>query len=143
MKTVKILWIIVLSFAYSFLASAQCDSEIYTSQALKTLAAGFTFTKAYKIDGKEGTKKQIEYTCVMNKDNDYMIRVASKDGGSHGIIVTLYDAQRNELATNQISNKSFTGWTYKCNAAGIYYITFTFKDAPSFCGGAVMGFKSN
>lgn len=120
---------------------AQCDSDIYTSQALKTLGKGFTFVKAYKVDGKNGTRKQIEYTCVMNKDNSYMMRVASKDGAANGIIVTLYDSQRNELAINQVSNKSFGGWTFKCGATGVYYITFTFKDSPSYCGGAVLGFQ--
>jgi hypothetical protein len=125
----------------SFSAFSQCDSEIYAAQALKTLGTGFTFVRAYKIDGKEGTRKQIEYTCVMNKDNSYMMRVASKDGAANGITVTLYDAQRAELAVNQLNNKSFNGWTFKCTTSGIYYITFTFKDAPSFCGAAVLGFK--
>ena len=139
----KHLFLVLVSFCLtmSFQASAQCDAEIYTSQALKALTPGFTFVKAYKIDGKEGNRKQIEYTCVMNKDNDYMMRLASKDGVSNGIIVTLYDPQRNELATNHISNKAFVGWTFKCSATGVYYITFTFKDAPSYCGGAVLGFK--
>lgn len=142
-KTVKITFLLLITFYLSinFSALAQCDSEIYTSQALKTLTTGFTFVKAYKVDGKEGTRKQIEYTCVMNKDNSYMMRVSSKDGAANGIIVTLYDAQRNELAINQISNKSFVGWTFKCGATGVYYITFTFKDSPSYCGGAVLGFK--
>ncbi len=125
----------------SFSAFSQCDSEVYAAQALKTLSSGFTFVRAYKIDGKEGTRKQIEYTCVMNKDNSYMMRVASKDGAANGIVVTLYDAQRTELAVNQFSNKGFNGWTFKCTASAIYYITFTFKDAPSFCGAGVLGFK--
>lgn len=141
MKTPYSLLIVFFMF-FNFSAFSQCDTEVYTAQALKTLSSGFTFVKAYKIDGKEGTRKKIEYTCVMNKDNSYMMRVSSKDGGaSNGIIVTLHDAQRNELAVNQFNNKSFNGWTFKCPSSGVYYITFSFKDSQSYCGAAVLGFK--
>jgi hypothetical protein len=64
-----------------------------------------------------------------------------KDGGAQGMIVTLYDSQRNELATSHVNNKFFPGWTYKCKATGIYYLSFTFKDSQSYCGAAVLGFR--
>jgi hypothetical protein len=134
-------FILIFLMFSAFSAFSQCDEEAYTAQALKTLGAGFSFIKPYKIDGKGGTRKQIEYTCIMNKDNSYMIRIASKDGATNGIVATLYDSQRIELATNLVNNKFFNGWTFKCPATGVYYITFTFKDATSYCGAAVLGFK--
>jgi hypothetical protein len=125
----------------SLSASAQCDTELYSNKALKTLAPGFTFVKSYKIDGKNGVKKNIEYTCVFSKDTNYMVRIQGKDGGSNGIIATLYDNQRNELSTSYYNNKFYPGIQYKCKATGIYYLLFTFKDSESYCGAAVLGFK--
>jgi hypothetical protein len=122
-------------------AFAQCDTEIYTERALRILPQGFTFVKSYRVDGKNGIKKQIEYTCVLSRDTNYAIRLSSKDGGVNGLKVTLYDSQRNELATSFANNKLFLGWTFKCKTTGIYYLSFTFQDSQSYCGGAVMGFK--
>jgi hypothetical protein len=122
-------------------AFAQCDSEQYSQKSLKALTPGFTFVKSYKIDGKNGVRKNIEYTCVFSKDTNYMIRIQGKDGGATGIVATLYDQQRNELTTSYVSNKFYPGWTYKCKATGIYYLLFTFKDSESYCGAAVLGFR--
>ncbi len=124
-----------------FGATAQCDDDVQAAKAIKELENGFIFMKTYRVNGKEGQRKQVEYSCVLNKDTNYMLRLVSKDGKANGIIVTLFDAQRNEVATNHINNKLFEGWTYKSGATGVYFLTFTFKDSQSFCGGAAMGFK--
>jgi hypothetical protein len=137
----KLLLTFALVFSCIFVANAQCDAEVYSAKSLKALATGFTFVKSYKVDGKNGIRKQIEYTCVFSKDTNYMIRMSGKDGGAQGMIVTLYDSQRNELATSHVNNKFFPGWTYKCKATGIYYLSFTFKDSQSYCGAAVLGFR--
>lgn len=133
--------LIMLFVCWALPSYAQCDAELFSSQALKSLQPGFTFVKSYKIDGKNGVRKTIEYTCVFSKDTNYMIRMQGKDGGSTGIIATLFDAQREELATSYVNNKFFPGWTYKCKATGIYYLTFTFKESQSHCGAAVLGFR--
>jgi hypothetical protein len=141
MKNLIALLAVVFSLAFISTASAQCDSELYSTKCIKSLPPGFTFVKSYKIDGKNGIRRNIEYTCVFSKDTNYVIRMAGKDGGPNGIIATLYDAQRNELATSHFNNKFFPGWTYKCKATGIYYLSFTFKDSQSYCGAAVLGFR--
>lgn len=120
---------------------AQCDAEGYSQKALKALQQGYTFVKSYKVDGKNGVRKNIEYTCVFSKDTNYMLRVEGKDGGSKGIIATLLDNQRQELASNNMNGKSYPGWSYRCRSTGIYYILFTFKESESYCGAAVLGFK--
>jgi hypothetical protein len=136
---------ICLAFTAALLLSgaafAQCDSEQYSQKSLKALTPGFTFVKSYKIDGKNGVRKNIEYTCVFSKDTNYMIRIQGKDGGANGIVATLYDQQRNELTTSFVSNKFYPGWTYKCKSTGIYYLLFSFKESESYCGAAVLGFR--
>ena len=122
-------------------ASAQCNAELYNNKALRELPAGFTFVKSYRVDGRGGTRKKIEYTCVFSKDTDYRIVIQGKDGGAKGLIATLYDSRRNRLATNFSNNEFYEGWTYTCKATGIYYLSFTFKDSRSYCGAAVLGFQ--
>ncbi|WP_027003900.1 hypothetical protein [Hugenholtzia roseola] len=122
-------------------AQAQCNAELYTNLALRQLAPGYTFVKSYRIDGKDGQRKKIEYTCVFSKDTNYMLRMAGKDGGARGLVATLYDAKRAQLTSSYYNNKFYDGWTYKCNATGIYYLSFTFQDSQSYCGAAVLGFR--
>jgi hypothetical protein len=142
MNVIRLLSLLAfLTFVPQLAAFAQCDAEVHTAKSVKELEQGFIFMKSYRIDGKEGQRKQVEYTCVLNKDTSYMLRVVSKDGKTNGIIATLYDAQRVEVATNHLNNKMFEGWTYKSGATGVYFLIFTFKDSQTYCGGASMGFK--
>jgi hypothetical protein len=134
-------FLLILIAAPTQEAQAQCNAELYNNIALKQLSPGYTFVKSYRIDGKAGQRKKIEYTCVFSKDTNYMIRMQGKDGGAQGLIATLYDSKRNRLAQSYVNDKFFPGWTYKCTATGIYYLSFTFKDSKSYCGAAVLGFR--
>jgi hypothetical protein len=127
--------------ATSFQANAQCNAELFNNMALKLLPPGYTFVKSYRIDGKNGDRKKIEYTCVFSKDTDYIIKMSGKDGGPNGLIATLFDSKRAQLATSYFNNRFYEGWTYKCTATGIYYLSFTFKDSKSYCGASVLGFR--
>ena len=144
----NLLFIIALFFTVSFMttneSSAQCNTELYTNKSLASLPNGYTFVKSYRIDGRGGTRKKIEYTCVFSKDTNYNIQVKSRDGATNiGIVASLYDNKRNRLLSSYTpaSNKVYSGWTYKCSATGIYYLTFTFKNSTHHCGAAVLGFR--
>lgn len=140
----KIFFLLAFVFAGALMTQntqAQCNTDLYTNLALKSLAPGYTFVKSYRIDGKNGDRKKVEYTCVFSKDTNYMVRMVGKDGGQEGLVVTLYDSKRAQLATSYVSSKFYPGFTYKCTATGIYYLSFTFKDSKSYCGAAVLGFR--
>ncbi|TAF33309.1 MAG: hypothetical protein EAZ57_06390 [Cytophagales bacterium] len=143
MKKILIFVCIMFCGMFAFSANAQtaCNSELYNNMALKMLTPGYTFVKSYRIDGKGGERKKIEYTCVFSKDTNYMIRMASKDGNQQGLIVTLFDSKREQLISSYLNDTFFPGWQYKCSATGIYYLSFTFKDSKSYCGAAVLGFR--
>ncbi len=141
MKNILKSSLVIFFLAFVNTSFAQCDSELYSNMALKKLSEGFTFIKSFKVDGKGGIRKEIEYTCVFSKDTQYKVIMEGKDDGATGIVVTLFDAKREQLATSFNNNKFYAGWTYHCKATGIYYLRFTFKDSHSFCGGAVLGFK--
>lgn len=122
-------------------ANAQCNAELYNNRCLKALGDGYTFIKSYRIDGKGGARKKIEYTCVLSKDTNYQVQLNGKDGAATGIIATLYDSKRNKKASSYYDNKHLESFIYKCRATGIYYLSFTFKDSKSYCGASVLAFK--
>lgn len=108
---------------------------------MKNLEKGFQFSKSYRVDGRGGARKRIEYTCVFSKDTNYQIQISSKDGKSEGIIATLYDSRRNRVISTFYNNKFLPGFTYKCKATGVYYLSFTFKGSKSYCGASILGFR--
>jgi hypothetical protein len=121
-----------------FNMSAQCNAEILSTQCIPKLASGFNFVKSYKVE--KADKDYVEYSYVFTKGTQYMINVCAPDQNSDGIIVTLYDAKRNKVATNKVDDQYLSAIAYPCNNTGIYYIQYTFDDA-SICGGSALGFK--
>lgn len=119
-------------------AHAQCNAETLSSQCIPKLASGFNFLKSYKVE-KAG-KEHVEYSYVFTKGTQYMINICAPDQGSEGIMVTLYDAKRNKVATNKVNDQYLAAIAYPCNATGIYYIQYTFDEAAA-CGGSALGFK--
>jgi hypothetical protein len=122
-------------------ATAQCNSENLSSQCIPKLAAGFNFLKSYKIDGSNGTKEKVEYSYVFLKGTQYMINICAPTQPTDGIIVSLYDANRNKVASSKLDNQYISAIAYPCNATGVYYIQYTFDKPSSYCGGSALGFK--
>ncbi|BDC99626.1 hypothetical protein [Persicobacter psychrovividus] len=141
MKTILYIFLLcIISVVGTTNAQAQCSSDAYTETCLSNLKDGFTFLKSFKVDGQGGAKQKVEYSYVFSKDTKYYINVAG-EGGVDGIVVTMYNSNRKLVATNYANGKFYPGITYPCNATGIYYITFTFKDSKNYCGGSVLGFS--
>jgi hypothetical protein len=141
MKTFFVLFFSLLFSPNIFAQNwAICNGDKLKLQALRSLPKNSTLIQSYTINGKGGCRRN-EATCLLSRDMDYVVRIASQDDGSYGIVVCLYDANRNEMITSDINNKLFNGWTFKCKQTGIYYLSFTFKDSQNYCGGAVLGFK--
>lgn len=140
-KLITLLSIFVLLVTQSSDTFAQCDSNGYTESCISKLGDGFTFLKSFKIDGEGGAKNKVEYSYVFSKDTQYFINICASGENTDGIIVTMYDSNRKQVGTNFINNSFYPAFVYPCNATGIYYITFTFKDSKNHCGGSVLGFK--
>lgn len=122
-------------------ASAQCNSEALSNQCIPKLASGFNFLKSYKIDGEGGAKDKVEYSYVFTKGTQYMINICAPNQPTDGIVVTLYDSNRNKVATSKVNGQYISAIAYPCNATGIYYIQYTFDGSSSYCGGSALGFK--
>jgi hypothetical protein len=132
--------LLLTSFITSDL-SGQCDSEGYSNACIPKLASGFNFLKSYKIDSEAGAKDKVEFSYVFTKGTQYMINLCGGGTATDGLIVSLYDAKRNKVATSKVNGEYVSAIAYPCNATGIYYIQYTFEDPSSKCGGSALGFK--
>jgi hypothetical protein len=124
-------------------AFGQCETEKYSNTLIEKIPDGFAFLKSYKIDGENGTKTRIEFPYIFSKDSNYFISMANKQPELDGVVLTLYDANRNQVATNKDAStkKFYSGISYKCSSTGVYYLTFSFESTQDFCAAAVLGFK--
>lgn len=140
MKKLLMLTLVVF-LANSATVIGQCDSEGLSGQCIPKLAGGFNFLKSYKIDGVGGTKDKVEYSYVFTKGTQYMINLCAGGANTDGIVVSLYDSNRNKVASSKVNNQFISAIAYPCNATGIYYIQYTFDGSASYCGGSALGFK--
>lgn len=119
----------------------QCNADNFTNACIPKLATGFNFLKSYKIDGESGAKDKVEYSYVFTKGTQYMINICANGSATDGIVVSLFDSNRNKVATSKINGQFISAIAYPCNATGIYYIQYTFDGSASHCGGSALGFK--
>lgn len=122
-------------------AMAQCDAEGYGNACIPKLASGFNFLKSYKIDSEGGARDKVEFSYVFTKGTQYMINLCAGGSNTDGLVVSLYDAKRNKVATSKVNGEFVSAIAYPCNATGIYYITYTFDGPSAKCGGSALGFK--
>jgi hypothetical protein len=139
MKNLK--FIVVTIFVLScFESSAQCNADALSSECIPKLQTGFNFLKSYKIE--KGGKDYVEYSYVFTKGTQYMINICTGTAqGTDGIVVSLYDSNRNKVASSKINGQFISAIAYPCNTTGIYYIQYTFDGSAKYCGGSALGFK--
>lgn len=118
---------------------AQCNAESLSTQCIPKLASGFNFLKSYKIE--KGGKEFVEYSYVFTKGTQYMINICAQGQNTDGIVVSLYDSNRNKVASSKVNGQFISAIAYPCNTTGIYYIQYTFDGSTSNCGGSALGFK--
>jgi len=120
---------------------AQCDFQIQSQNCISKIKDGFIYVKSFNVNGQKGSKQKIEYSYVMTKDTQYYLNICTSEEDTDGIIITIYDSNRNPVSTNHAENKFFPALIFQCGATGIYYITYTFKNSKNFCGGSTLAFK--
>jgi hypothetical protein len=135
--------VIVIVFSIFILSTldviAQCNAESFTNQCIPKLAGGFNFLKSYKIE--KGGKEYVEYSYVFTKGTQYMINICAEPQPTDGIVVSLFDSNRNRVATSKYNGQFLSAIAYPCNTTGIYYIQYTFDGSAGYCGGSALGFK--
>ncbi|MBK6263664.1 hypothetical protein JKA74_01350 [Marivirga sp. S37H4] len=120
---------------------AQCNTDQYIEACIPKLQEGFTFLKSYNIDGAGGSKNKVEYSYVFTKGATYQILICNGGQGTDGIVLTLYDSNRKQVASTKYEGSTLSAIAFPCQVTGIYYITYTFENSTNYCGGSVLGFK--
>lgn len=123
--------------------NAQCSPGSLSRQCIDNLQEGAIYLKSFSIDGEDKTRDKIEYTTVLSKDTQYTFQICSSGVGADGIILTIYDAKRNAVASNREDFIINPELKYKCAVTGIYYLAFTFYESANRCGGCILSFKNN
>ncbi len=117
----------------------QCKADDLSNQCIPKLATGFNFLKSYKVE--KGGKEFVEYSYVFTKGTQYMINICAATQPTDGIVVSLYDSNRNKVASSKVNGQFISAIAYPCNTTGIYYIQYTFDGSTTNCGGSALGFK--
>lgn len=140
-KKIALALLLMIGCIGSFELVGQCDSENLSNACIPKLATGFNFLKSYKIDGEAAAKEKIEYSYVFTKGTQYMINLCATGTATDGLVVSLFDSNRNKVATSKVNGEFISAIAYPCNATGIYYIQYTFDGSAAKCGGSALGFK--
>jgi len=136
----KFIFCVLSLFILSILeVIGQCNAETYSNQCIPKLSTGFNFLKSYKIE--KGAKDFVEYSYVFTKGTQYMINICADGQNTDGIVVSLFDSNRNKVATSKVNGQFISAIAYPCNTTGIYYIQYTFDGSSGNCGGSALGFK--
>jgi hypothetical protein len=136
----KLLILVVAAIAVSAMdVIGQCNADNLSTQCIPKLSPGFNFLKSYKIE--KGGKDYVEYSYVFTKGTQYMINICAAGQNTDGIVVSLFDSNRNKVASSKINGQFISAIAYPCNTTGIYYIQYTFDGSTSYCGGSALGFK--
>lgn len=118
---------------------AQCNSDDLVNSSVAGLVSGYSYLKSYKIDGEPDLEK-IEFSYVLTKGTQYVLTLRDKNK-SPGMVMTLFDTQRNKIASNKISGAIASAISFPCSATGIYYLQYTFEPGSVRCGASALGFK--
>lgn len=118
-----------------------CDAKVYKDNCVKNLPDGYTFLKSYTIDGKDGSRKKVDYSYIFSKGTRYILLLSNGDPKTSGLKVSIYDSNRKFLTSSYLRNKYYPAVIYECNATGIYFFSFEFENTNRFCAASVLALK--
>ena len=118
-----------------------CNTKAFTDAAINKLPRGYTFLKAYPIDGRGGSRKSVKYSYIFSKNSTYTVRLKNSHPKNVGVRVTIMNSRRKKIASSYVKGRYYPGLGYKCGATGISYITFSFDGKHDYCAGGVLAFK--
>lgn len=139
MKIKWLLFLILLMFISS-VGYSQCSKDKLLSSCMNKLG-NYTFVKSYKVETNE-ENPYLEFKTYLNKDNKYMIAVASSTKNKK-VVVNLYDSNYELISSSYYKPKELyvDRIVFKCTSSGVYYIeAFLQGNAPG-CGITLVGFQ--
>ena len=71
-----------------------CNTKAFTDAAINKLPRGYTFLKAYPIDGRGGSRKSVRYSYIFSKNSTYTVRLKNSHPKNVGVRVTIMNSRR-------------------------------------------------
>lgn len=127
---------------------AQCEGDLFFNNCKQNIT-NFTFLKSYSVEvkkSKKGEERNSRFSYILSKGSEYILTGCNDDNKSCKMIISLMDFNKRIITSTylQKSNKYFPAISYKCNATGMYYITFTTSQPDGeCCGMSILAFKKN
>ncbi len=143
MRILKTLLVISALGLTSVITNAQCNPSEIINLCVPNLPGSFMYLKSYEVNTKGGQLEKVEYSYPFAKGTDYLINLCPQGSSGPGMIVTLFDFKRNEIATSVIDGQYASAIIFSCKTTGIYYLAYTFDKSSTNCGGSVIGLKKS
>lgn len=143
MKWIKIFLLLFcnITILWIYKVNAQNDLSNRSDECIPVLPVSYNFLKSFKVSDDNSLDGKLEYSYPFTKNTQYIIKICAENATSKGIVITLYDFHRNEIATSKINNQNLSTILFKCKTTGIYYISYTFENTLKFSGHSILGFK--
>ncbi len=135
MKATRFILIFFILFISHF-SYSQCDEDLLNK--CYPLIGNYKFLKSYPIKMKQVKKNQpptvMKQTIFLQGGLNYKIASYNQEGYSGKVVLSLY-SEEGVIGTNYDSeNKKFHNVIqFRCNATGIYYLTFYFDKGQEGC----------
>lgn len=117
---------------------AQCDSDEKIKTCIPSLPSGFLFLKGYEIIQTSETI-EVEYSYVLVKDTQYIMKICTEGNDPEGIVITLYDYKSRKMVSSKIDEQYVSTIIFNCKISGIYYVTHSFEKSTNYCGASLLG----
>lgn len=123
-------------FAFHVKGYTQCQVP---PVACSTEADGFNLLKTYLLDGSDDFTKSVEYSFVLYKNREYLIKICGEAKVLRDASMTLMDKDHNEIMEADLSDSKAVRFT--CSASSIYYIRFEMGRKNKLCANATLAFR--
>ena len=140
MRSKLTLLLTVATFFGWFTAQAQCDADKDAALCIKMKNEGYHMVKSFKLDG-ESNPGTIEVSSVFAKNTDYSISTCESGQVSNQIVVTIYDAKRKKIVSNNEEGSINSTLSFTCKTTGVYYVTYEHEQSRAYCGLSAVSFK--
>jgi hypothetical protein len=135
----KVLGCVLLIFVSLQCIYAQCNTQQFAEKGIKKLseAGGYTFLKTYPVEGQTGK----QYSYIFSNGTKYLITLANNQIDAKGVYIKILDANKQEVVSSMIGNKSYPAISFIPHKTGIYYLLFAFDNTRNYCAAGVLGMK--
>jgi hypothetical protein len=110
---------------------AQCKIEEQIASCTAKMHVPMHFLKSYRIEPSHPDRNFVEYSYVLAKDRVYALDLCTEGKSADGLVVTVFDSERNVVVSNETQHGLAKSLVYNCTATGIFYMRYTFE-SPVF-----------